>query len=275
MTWHLDPGAAEAYRSGDLGEAASLSVEAHTLSCDACRPLIAAVADRTRLDGIWTVVVDSIDQPITSPAERILSRVGVPASTARLLAITPSIRGSWALAMMAALFFALSASPNLTGTPLLFLILAPLVPLSGIALSFGRAVDPVHEVGLASPTGGFRLLLIRATAVLSASILISAVPALILNAAQSMALWLLPGLAVTVLTLALSSVTPMSNAAGMVAALWMGGVAVTEAAASARLAAFSPSAQLIFGLVAVSSISAVAWRRDSFERLGRGRKEGL
>lgn len=36
-------------------------------------------------------------------------------------------------------------------TPILFLALAPLLPLAGVALSYGPAIDPTYEMAVVSP----------------------------------------------------------------------------------------------------------------------------
>ncbi|MFF6905713.1 hypothetical protein ACFY9Q_07225 [Streptomyces sp. NPDC012389] len=52
----------------------------------------------------------------------------------------------------------------------LLLVTAPVLPLAGVALSYGRHADPLYEVVTSTPSGGLRLLLIRAAAVLAVSV---------------------------------------------------------------------------------------------------------
>ena len=58
----------------------------------------------------------------------------------------------------------------------LFLALAPVLPVAGVAVAFGPRTDPLHEVAVAAPYSSFRLLLLRSAAVLTTSLLL-AVPA--------------------------------------------------------------------------------------------------
>ena len=48
----------------------------------------------------------------------------------------------------------------------MFLVVAPLGPLAGVAVAFAGGLDPTREIGLAAPYSGLRLLLIRTAAVL-------------------------------------------------------------------------------------------------------------
>lgn len=273
MSWHVDHELLVHYQGGRLGDTASFSVEAHLVGCAPCRRLISDAIDPARRDQLWAGVIDRMDWPDPRRAERALARVGVPAHTARLLAMTPSIRMSWLLSMVTVLVAAVVASHSFGEGPFLFLVVAPLVPVAGIAVSFGRSIDPLYEVGLATPTGGFRLMLIRATSVLVSSLAVSMVPAVLLTEARWMVVWMIPALAVTVLTLLVSTVISVSAAAGVVCTLWLVGVAMTELGASTRYAAFGASAQMTFGGLALGSAALLMIRRQSFERVGHDWKE--
>ena len=50
---------------------------------------------------------------------------------------------------------------------MLFLLVAPLLPLAGVAAAYGPLVDPAYELALAAPLGSLRLLLLRAVAVVA------------------------------------------------------------------------------------------------------------
>ncbi len=56
----------------------------------------------------------------------------------------------------------------------LFLMVAAMLPVAGVAVAFGPGIDPTHEIALAAPMRADRLLLMRAAAVLAASIVITA-----------------------------------------------------------------------------------------------------
>lgn len=266
MNWHADRETIVRYAQGQIGEADAFSLEAHLPACSSCRAALASVVDRGRLDRVWREVVDEVDRPRGNVLEQLLARLGVPGHMARLLAATPSLRFSWVLAIAAALGFALVAARSIEEGVLVFLVVAPLVPVAGVALAYGPGMDPAYEIGFASPVGGFRLLLIRATAVLLTSTAVAGVAALGLpDVGWTAAAWLLPSLALTVLTLALSTATSSQAAVGTVAALWVAGVTVTERLAAEQFVAFGFEAQMLFAAIAIASVLLVIARREAFE----------
>jgi hypothetical protein len=202
----------------------------------------------------------------------------VRAHTARLLAATPSLRASWLLAIVAALAFTvLAADAGPRGT-LLFLTLAPILPLAGVALAYGPQVDRLHELGAAAPLSGFRLLLLRSAAVVATTTLLAGGAGLFLPGAGGVAAaWLLPALALSLLTLALSARLEPVQAAGGLAAGWVAVVisAQREAGGEAALAegdyaAFGVTGQLIcLSLALACAAVLVLARRHYAAVLGR------
>jgi hypothetical protein len=182
--------------------------------------------------------------------------------------MTPSVQPSWLVAVATILALAALAAPNLGPIP--FLVVAPLVPVVGVAIAFGHPIDPVHEIGVASPTGGFRLVLIRTSAVLTTSIAVSVVPALFLRELRLMAVWLLPALVCTLLVLVVSTFTHLSTAAVIASLLWVVGVTAAELAASTPGVSFGTPAQLMFAVAALGLISLLMLRRTRFERIVGG-----
>jgi hypothetical protein len=209
-------------------------------------------------------LLDSVGQPEPRPGERFLSALGVPAHVARLLALTPSVGLSWVLSVVAALAFAVFASYGF-GEPMPFLVLAPLIPVLGVVVSYQRRLDPLYEIGIASPVGGFRLMLMRATAVLVTSIVVAAVASVGIPEIRFSAVWLLPALFLTVLTLILSTVMQTASAAVVASAIWVGGVVTAEVVASEPYIVFGATAQLVFAVLAVLLMAGLIGRRGSFE----------
>ncbi len=268
MNWHVHDDTLDAYTSGRIDDASALSVEAHVLSCAACRHTLAGGVDPVRRDRIWNEIEDAIDAPRAGIAERVLIAFGVRAHVARLVVTAPSLGSAWLLAVAASLIFAAIASRAIADDPMPFLILAPLVPVVGVGSAFGRTGDPAWEIGLATPTGGLRLLLFRTAGVLAASMLFAGLAAVALpEPGWSAAAWLLPALAFTMLTLALST-TAMSatTAATVVGAGWLATVAVIERLATEPLASYGAAAQVSFAVLAVVSVAVVAARHAAFER---------
>jgi Putative zinc-finger len=268
MTWHVDPSMLVRYVDGELGDASVMSIEAHLLTCAECRAALPTVIDPARLDRMWTGVRDAIDAPRPRALERLLARVGVADHVARLLVTTASLQLSWIVSLVVSLAFAVAASRWFGGGNLPFLVVAPLVPVLGIAWSFRRPLDPLWEIGRATPTGGLRLTLIRCVAVLATSLMASGIICLALPRSGWAAVgWLLPALGLTVLTLALSTnrITIEATAVG-VGTVW---VLVVVSAAKARsdpLAAFGAGGQMVAGAVTLTSMLFLVARKDAFER---------
>ncbi len=225
-----------------------------------------------RLDENLLMVHTELDAPTPSRLERILTRLGVPDTTIPLVTATPALRRSWFLAVLIAVLFALSAASN-EGAGVdriaVFLTLAPLVPLAGVALAFGRGVDPTHELVVAAPQDTFRVFLVRALTVMAASSLILLLASLFLPAGGIFRFaWLLPALAVTTATMAASRHLEPRRAALPIAGAWIALVLIVTQAASAQ-AMFGPVLQL--AAAAVTGIAAVAlWRQRTALEFGPG-----
>jgi len=220
VTWHADPGTLARYAAGAADAVAAASVEAHLTACADCRAALAPYADTSRLDRTWHAVVSDLDAPRLTLAERALRAVGVRDDRARLLAATTSLRTSWLASVLFVAAFAVAAGRTGSDGDFVFLLLAPLVPVAGVAAAYGPGVDAAYEIGVAAPYGGVRLLLLRTVAVLAFSLAVLgaagvAVPGL------TGAEWLLPALGLSSATLALSTRTTPAAAAGAVAACWV------------------------------------------------------
>src|SRR6266508_2792460 len=111
--WHADGEVLAAYRDGRLDTAGRWSVEAHLTSCAACRLQAGALVDPAQLRRLRATLIEAVDVPRTGMVERLLVRLGVADHTARLLAATPALRGSWLLAVAATLAFAVLAACSL------------------------------------------------------------------------------------------------------------------------------------------------------------------
>jgi len=269
--WHAEPVALRHYVAGRIDEAGAASIEAHIPSCWRCRRSVATLIGlgpmAAPLSRIWGGIEERTDPVRRGAIERLVVRVGLPEHIARLLAATRSLRLSWFAAMSIALGFAALAAHGSTDGLLLFLIVAPLVPLAGVAAAYGPGVDPAYEVGLAAPMRSFRLLLIRSVAVLAASITLAAAAALTLpHLDWAAAAWLVPSLALTLVTLALSTYVSSLRAAVGVAGGWVAAVLVTESLSRARLAAFRGIGQLAFVIGALVAAAILANRRDAIDR---------
>ncbi|MEY2450903.1 MAG: hypothetical protein QOD92_477 [Acidimicrobiaceae bacterium] len=273
MTWHADNDLLVAYSAGRLDNSRSASIEAHVVTCASCRDALAELGESERLESVWAAIETRVDEPTSSLLERTLRRLGVSEGMARLISITPLLRLPWvsAVAVVLALTVLASYSEMDEKAVYVFLVAAPLLPLLGIALSFGRS-DPVRELTMATPVRKLDLLLARATTVLLMTTAINGLAALALGREDwSVVTWLLPALGLTAGALALSTWVPTHWAAGGLAALWVSS-AIVSARGSAlhadlmdRFVAFRPEGQVLFVVVAVAGCIVIALRRDALE----------
>jgi hypothetical protein len=269
MSWHVPSDLLARYVDGDVDEVQACSVEAHLPACEHCRATIAELVDDAIVARYWEAVEARLDAPRPGPVEASLVRVGVPAHVARLLAATPALRLSWMLACAAVLAFAVWAAGERAHGEYWFLVMAPLLPLAGVALAFGPDVDPTYEIGLAAPTRSFGLLLVRTLAVLVTTGAMATAGGLALDGAQwSAAAWLAPSLGLTLASLALSTRVSPAAACGALAALWALGAGAGWRWAQDPLALFGAGGQLAFALLAVCAALILTHNADGFERRG-------
>jgi Putative zinc-finger len=266
--WHADGALLAAYHDQRLDAAARWSVEAHLTSCAACRLQAGALVDPARLRRLRAALIEAVDRPRAGVAERLLVRLGVAEHAARLLAATPALRGSWLLAVAAVLGFAVLAGWTHPGQDanLAFLCVAPLLPLAGIAVAYGPGVDPTYEIGLAAPLGSFRLLLLRAAAVLATATLLAAAASLALpQLGPGAAGWLLPSLGLTASSLALATTVAPLRAIGITAGAWILAVAVTVMPPAPSSVLFAVAGQVASAALALLGAGVLLVRRGRFE----------
>ncbi|MFC9287164.1 zf-HC2 domain-containing protein, partial [Streptomyces sp. NPDC057052] len=175
------------------------------------RPAPAAPSPRARLWSSRTVGRFAARRTVRSSRRAAgagPAPVRVPRLARVLWAAGPAVRGAWSVAVVVVALgaVALAYGAGVTGVRPLLLALAPVVPVLGVALSYGPHADPVHEIAAASPGGGLRLLLTRTAAVLLVCLPVLTLAGLLLpgSGAPGAAAWLLPGLALTLATLALA-----------------------------------------------------------------------
>ena len=271
-TWHADPALMARYVSDDLDDINASSLEAHVLTCAHCREALASMVPTAPLDAMWHAIETVLAAPQPGFVEQVLLRLGVHEHVARLLAATPSLRLSWFAAEAFALASAAFAAQNTAGTHaggaalFLFLVLAALAPVAGVAAAFGPGVDPSYEIGVASPMRTDRLLFIRATAVLVASIAIGSLAAIALPGLdRTMTLWLLPALGLTLATLAVATWLHPIVAASVVGVVWAVFAAAVSVANADPLAPFRLIGQLASVVSIVACLLILAQRHSVYE----------
>ncbi|MFB1048660.1 zf-HC2 domain-containing protein [Streptomyces chrestomyceticus] len=314
--WHVDVAVAARYAEGALTEPEAWSLEKHVEGCSRCAATVSAAVRATVpagavlesvrgavLEEVQGAVLEEVRGTSLDEARGALlsggaegagprpSTTPLPQRLVRMLwSAGPALRGSWLFALLVVCAGAavLGYGAGFAGARPLLLALAPVLPVAGVAFSYGPHADPMYEIGAASPSGGLRLLLTRSAAVLGVSLpLLTAVSALLpgtpgLPAAPA---WLLPGLALTLGALALGSYVGCRTAAGVVAAGWAsavllpviatrpgggGGVGtfpVTELAEQLARYLSGGVTQSAWAAAAVLGAGLVLVRRDRLEKL--------
>jgi hypothetical protein len=268
--WHLDREAIRRYAQGVVPPDLAASAEAHLMRCAACRGVISSYVEDQRAEAIWHEVVDRVDAPRRGGPERMLVRLGAGEATARLVAATPTLRGPWLLAVAGVFALAAWAAQVDERFLQMFLVVAPLGPLAGVAMAFAGGLDPTREIGLAAPYSGLRLLLIRTAAVLAVTVPVVAAAGLALPGSTWLAAaWLLPTAGLTCAALALTGrITPVV-AVGVVATAWVLVTAPTTIAGRLDLA-FGIGAQVFWLAMAIGGGTWLAVTRNTVTtRLGR------
>jgi len=272
MTWHVSEEDLRAYAQGELAPPVLWAADTHLGACARCRAVLAGVGDPAALDAGWERLDAELDAPRPGLFESLLVRTGVPDHIARLLAATPVLRGSWLGAVLAVLGTTVWVSNALrtTDSPTLFLALAPLLPLAGVALSFGPVLDPTYEMAVVAPLHGFRLLMIRTVAVLVAGLGLNGLATLALPGFGLRALaWLLPALALTTTGLALTPRLGPVRAPSLVGGAWIALLLAARGAGPAgdgALAPFTAPGQAVAAAVAALAAVLLFAGRDGFDR---------
>jgi hypothetical protein len=184
---------------------------------------------------------------------------------------TPALRRSWLLATAGAVFVGLVLTDaNRPRDSLIgLLVLAPLAPALGVALAYGPAADPAHEITIASPMSGLRLVLLRTSVVLSISVAAFGLGSLVSPARSPIAAaWLLPALALTGTCLVLMTLTTGRRAASTTTAGWLLAVLIARGVADDPLAAFGAAGQLVAVAVLAGAVVLVVRRRGRFDVMG-------
>ncbi len=263
-----DPDLAARYVAGQTTAAETMRVEQAMDASAAWRALVGSNVPELRLEENLAAITVELDAPKRGFVERIMTRIGMPEHVARLMAATPVMRRSWYLASFLVLFFGLAAAnpDGNTGSLVFFLALAPIVPVLGVGLAYGPGIDPAHDMTVATPISGFRLLLLRSISVLATSVVFGGVASLLGSTQEGLEIvgWLLPSLALTTITLALSSVINTRAAAAVTAAGWLTVVSIV-ANAAAELTMFGAPAQVAYLVVALGAAAVVYARRSAFD----------
>ncbi len=219
-----------------------------------------------RLASNLDAIMGEIIAPRRSRFERALLALRVPEPTARLMAATPVLRWAWFAAVGLVLVLAAGAGANQwqPGDQLaVFLALAPIIPVLGVAMAYGPHSDRAYEVTVATALSGLRLILLRTVTVVVAAAALSLLTVLTSPTHGWLRLaWLLPALATTTTALALGAHIGVRRAAIGVGLGWLTLVVVTAQVSRSATAPFGMVGQLsAVGVTVVGAAMLLASRR--------------
>lgn len=267
-TWHVDASTLGAWVEGTSGPITSASIEQHLVQCAQCRAAVAGLVRIEDVPGSWDDVLAEVSRGGAGLVERVLVRLGLEAGDAVVVGAAPVLRIAWSAGLTVVLAFILIAS--IVGHDhgqTLFLALAPLLPVAGVAAAYGPAVDPSYELALAAPYRLIRLALLRSVAVLLAAVPITVAAGFLLPLDGATAvLWVLPALAFTLLVLGAGSWVDPWTAGVAVGTGWVAAVAVSARLGDV-LAVLAPFALVGYVVLIVAGALVVAfgtpvWRLD-------------
>ncbi|HZJ04630.1 MAG TPA: hypothetical protein VFD59_04065 [Nocardioidaceae bacterium] len=269
-TWHPAEGALSAYAQGSALPVPGASVEAHLMVCADCRERFAPLVPVEPLAQVWEAVRARVETPRRSAAEQFLGWLGLSGESARLMAAVPAFAGAWLLGILGVTVFA-GAAAMFSGAlgVAIFLLVAPLAPVAGVAASFGGDADPSHELVTVTPHPAVRLLLLRTAGVLATSAPVAIMVGLALPGPSWLAVaWLAPAAAGVTTTLALSPLLGSNAAAATVGATWS--VAVVWAVrVRDPLALVEPVMQLFLVTLILAGVAVLVLRHHSLDHLER------
>lgn len=254
MSWHADSDLLSAYTDGSLDAITGASVEQHLAHCAECRVAIRPHTDLPGLDRAWAGVRDAIERTPDPAAIRLARRLGLSDPSAILLAATASLRTAWMVSAFVALAFATTAAVLTDGQNLApFLLVAPMIPVLGVAAAFSASQDSLETLVVTAPYGRTRLILTRALAVLATSLPVAVLLGLLVPGPTWVAAaWLGPALTLIPVLLALSSFVGPRSAAAVVAVGWCGVVGLSARGLPATWPVQAEQQAVYLGLAAMA-----------------------
>ena len=270
--WHAGDAALQEFCDGTVGPVMGASVETHLMQCALCRSRLTAITPAEPLHEAWLAIRERIEPDEASVIERLIRRLGLSHETGRLLAAVPALRGAWVLGMSAALLF--SGIAALFGGDLglsLFVLVAPLAPVAGVAAAYGGEADPTHEIVITAPYSAGRLLCLRTAGVLVSTVPAAVLAGLVLPGPPWLALaWLGPAAAGIALALLAAPYTGMTVASGVIAVGWT--LAVGGATRLREpLILLEPAMQVAFYSLTAAGIAVLLFRLRTIDLPGRQR----
>ncbi|MER5554844.1 zf-HC2 domain-containing protein [Streptomyces sp. NPDC002793] len=252
------------YARGDanIGTDELWALEAHLENCANCRTRLSDAVETgapeiaSLVTTAWCGLERSLGTATTMPTRR---RRPVWLSAWLTPVMAPWLAMTVGVVLIA---LALDLAGPVFGEVSLVLLLAPVLPLGGVAASWSRGLDPAYELTAATPRAGLHLVLRR-----TASVLAVVVPALLAAgwpAGVSAAQWLLPCLALTSAALALGGVFGVARAALGLMAVWAAGVLVPSLLTRSESAFLDTDSLPVWGLLLSLGAGVVVIGRGAY-----------
>ncbi|MDX3658866.1 zf-HC2 domain-containing protein [Streptomyces sp. ID05-26A] len=232
------------------------AVESHLETCAPCR---ARLAPDPTAEAVWAGLSPLLDHTPQMPRAKPWRRAYGWVSPAA---------GPWLamILLVTAAAVALDRAGFVVGDRVsLVLLIAPVLPVLGVAASWGRALDPAYELTAATPRAGLPLVFRRTAAVLAVVVPGLAIASLLTGA--GFARWLLPCLAFTVGTLALGTFVGVTRAAIGLVSVWAVAIVAPTIAFSRTAVALGPEAAPAWVAALGAGVVVLVVRRMAFTRL--------
>ncbi|HET9422490.1 MAG TPA: hypothetical protein VFO49_15225 [Nocardioides sp.] len=251
-TWHAGPDLLRRYADAALDDVGQAAVETHVTRCADCRREATALVAEPALETVWQGVTARVRAPRTHWTLRVLRRLGVPEPDLVVLRNSANLLLALAIATMAAVGFAIAGSFLKTSSQEVFyLALAPLLPTLLVAGAYD-STDPLRELAEPTPFGKLRIALLRTTIAVVGALPLVVLMGLVPHIDTNVATWLLPSLALTVLTLVLLTWLRAPLAVGAVVTAWLLVVTGLRTSGEVELVA-DPAGQLLAAAVLVAA----------------------
>lgn len=246
-------------RDDDMAADQLWAVESHLETCAPCR---ARLAPEPIATAVWADLAPLIDRTPQMPRTHAWRR--------RVHGWVSPAAGPWLamILLVTAAAVALDQLGSVAGVSVVLLI-APVLPVLGVAASWGRALDPAYELTAATPRAGLPLLFRRTTSVLA--VVVPGLTAASLLTGLGPSRWLLPCLAFTAGTLALGALVGITRAAIALIAAWVAAIVAPTIAFSRTSVALDLAATPVWAGVLVLGLVVIAVRRMAFTGLEANR----
>jgi hypothetical protein len=265
-SWHVEEPLWEAYAAGRLDQVAAAGVDTHLTACARCQSNARGYVES--LEPVWAAVSLDVARPRLPRVLRPLARLGVPDHILVPLAASDSLLLPWAVAVGAGLATALLAGLADVHQAVVFLLLAPLVPVLSVMAAYD-ATDSLRELAAATPYSKLRLALVRTTAALVFAVPVTLAVGLLVPGLQSLGVgWLVPGLGLTMAALVVHTWTDAWTAGGGVGLAWSLVVLATSRGRDVESLTTGPAQAAFAALALVMALAFVL--RTTTQRLPGG-----